>query len=257
MTAAYVALGASYAAVVGGWWFAARVLRGAGIAPASWDGSTAYELRRPWLEVGVALLGAAGVIVVGLIYARGWMPVAAGVLGPLVEAIEQFVIFLPILAVPFLRGHGLHTMLLPADRVLTRLAVGVVLSLLALTVFSLVRAESRGPLDLAWRIAHPRNLGIAVQVFGEDLAIGILLYRMASATSRRWAVVVVAALFALGHVPALLSSGANSAELASLGLDCALGILVGGTLLRSGDVLWFWPVHFSLDMTQFARITGS
>jgi Type II CAAX prenyl endopeptidase Rce1-like len=257
MTASYAALGASYCTVAGGWWLAARMLRGAGAAPSTWDGSTLYELRRPWLEVGVALLGVAGVLAVGQIYSRGWLPKATGDLGPLVDAIEQILIFLPVLVVPFVRGQGLRTMLLPADRTITRLAVGVALALLALTVFSLVRDESCGPLALAGRIAHPRNVGVAVQVLGEDLAIGILLYRVASATSRRWTVVVVAALFALGHVPALLSTGASPSELASLGLDFALGVVMAGTVLRSGDVLWFWPVHFSLDMTQFARITGS
>lgn len=44
----------------------------------------------------------------------------------------------------------------------------------------------------------------------------------------------------------------------SLGLvrDAVLGVLVLGTLIRSGDILWFWPVHVVLDLTQFQRVMG-
>jgi hypothetical protein len=28
-------------------------------------------------------------------------------------------------------------------------------------------------------------------------------------------------------------------------------LVVLGTVWRSADVAWFWPVHFALDMTQF------
>ena len=38
--------------------------------------------------------------------------------------------------------------------------------------------------------------------------------------------------------------------------DAGLGMAVLLVLQRSRDVVWFWVVHFCLDMTQFARITG-
>jgi hypothetical protein len=28
-------------------------------------------------------------------------------------------------------------------------------------------------------------------------------------------------------------------------------------LRRSQDVMWFWWIHFAMDMTQFARISGT
>jgi hypothetical protein len=59
-------------------------------------------------------------------------------------------------------------------------------------------------------------------------------------------------LFALAHIPALISAGATASEFISLLADCGLGILVLGTVWRSRDILWFWLVHFFMDMTQFS-----
>ena len=46
-----------------------------------------------------------------------------------------------------------------------------------------------------------------VQVFLEDLTIAILFVRLASAIGSRWATVIVAVLFAAGHIPAIVSQG--------------------------------------------------
>lgn len=201
-------------------------------------------------------MGAAGVILVGQLWTRGLMLPARGTAAPLVEALNQILIFLPILLVPIVRRQGISTMLLPKDRVLTRMLVGLALAFLALTVYSAIRPGSRGPLEMAAAIVRLQHVDEAVQVLMEDLAIGILLFRFSAAVSRRWVIVLVAGLFVVGHVPALLSAGASVAELSSLGLDFGLGLLLLGTILRSGDVLWFWPIHTVMDLTQFTRVSG-
>ncbi len=251
-----IALLAAYLAIVAGWWIAVRVLAGLSLAPSTWRDSKRIVLPHPWREVGFALVGALLVLGVGQLWTRGWIFTATGALAPLVEALNQFLIFLPILALPCVRRQGLRTMLFPSDRIATRLVVGLALAFLALVVVSIVQENCRSAFAMSAAILHFENASQAVQVLAEDLAIGIFLYRLAAAMSRRWTVVAVAALFALGHVPALLSGGANAAEFASLAFDFVLGLVVIGTVLRSGDVLWFWPIHFALDLTQFSRISG-
>ena len=78
---------------------------------------------------------------------------------------------------------------------------------------------------------------------------------VASAALRRpWLVAaIVAALFAAGHVPGMLASGAGVAELIPLILDAALGVGILLVLNRSADIWWFWCVHFAMDMTQFFK----
>ena len=95
-----------------------------------------------------------------------------------------------------------------------------------------------------------------VQVFLEDLTIAILFVRLARAIDQRWAIVVVACLFAAGHIPAMLSGGATLRILANLLIDASLGVAVISVLMRSRDILWFWFVHYCLDMTQFSSING-
>lgn len=53
---------------------------------------------------------------------------------------------------------------------------------------------------------------------------------------------LVALLFALAHVPALVQSGISASNLGHLILDAALGIGILTVLRRSADVWWFWMV---------------
>jgi len=92
---------------------------------------------------------------------------------------------------------------------------------------------------------------IAVQVLLEDLAIAVIFVRLAAAMSPRWAILLVAALFAAGPLPTLIATGASAREMVGLFREFGLGLLVIGTLWRGADIAWFWPVHFALDMTQF------
>jgi len=87
------------------------------------------------------------------------------------------------------------------------------------------------------------------------VTIGILFVRLACATRRPVLVpVVIAFLFAAGHVPSALADGAGLRELAPLLLDFGLGVGVLLVVARSADVLWFWGMHFAMDMTQFAEL---
>jgi hypothetical protein len=97
----------------------------------------------------------------------------------------------------------------------------------------------------------------AFQVLFEDVAIAILLVRLAAAIGKPAAVMLAASLFAAGHIPSMLAQGASASELVALLRDVTLGLVVLGAVLRSGDILWFWPVHVTMDLTQFARVMGT
>lgn len=255
-TSHYAGLYGAYAAAVVGWWIVSRTVARVGWAPSTWMGSTVYEFPRPWRELLFALLGVVGVLLVGQLWSQGWMLPASGAVAPLIEALNQILIFLPIVLVPIVRRQGSRTALLPKDHIVVRLLVGLVLAFLALSVYSLVRSGSHGALGMVARILHFENLDEVVQVLMEDIAIGIVAYRLAARVGSKWTVVAVAALFALGHVPALVSGGASLAQLGGLVFDFGLGLMLAGTILRSGDILWFWPIHAAMDLTQFTRISG-
>ncbi len=219
--------------------------------PALWPRRSAPQFPRPWAECGWALLGAVGVVVVGQWYNQGWLIPHGGPLEPILDAGNQILIFAPLLAVPVLRRQTWGSVLIVRERLWARLFVGVGLALLAILVFTSVRANGGDWLAVAGRTYAYHNVGLAVQVLLEDIAIAILLVRLAAAVPVALAVLLVASLFAAGHIPTMLAQGASLAELESLALDFGFGVGVAGFLWRSADVAWLWCVHFAMDMMQY------
>ena len=249
----YPSLFAGYASAMIGWWALLAVLRRLDVAPAAWRSSELPTFRRPWLELAMALAAVAGVLAMGTLWSGGRLLPRDASLGPLLETANQFAIFAPMLLLPLLRRQGTVTMLLPREGVLLRLGAGVVLAGGAFAVCALVRGFSFP--GAALRLFRYEHLDEAAQVLFEDLAIGVLLVRLTSMIGVRAAIGAAALLFAAGHVPELLRGGAQPGDLLPLLADAGLGVLVLGTVLRSRDVLWFWPIHFALDMTQFEGVT--
>ena len=246
----YPPLVVSYLIALGGWLLASLLL------PKVWPPGPAPDITKPWREFGFALLGAIGVLVMGQLWTRGIRLPEQGAFGPVLASINQLLIFGPILLVVILRRQPWTSAWLAWPRILWRLLIGIVLATLALTVYSLLRKGAPAPwvlLGRIWRYEHIDNM---VQVFLEDVTIAILFVRLAAAIGKRWATVVVACLFAAGHIPVMISNGVTWMEAAGLLRDAALGVAVILVLQRSRDVVWFWCIHYCLDMTQFAKVGG-
>lgn len=241
----YAALIAAYGTALLGWFVLSRIV------PDVWPSARRVSFERPWLEVGVAILAVVAILAIGQLYLRlGFLP-ETGRTGPVLAALNQIAIFSPIFVVLLLRGDPLDSVWLGVQRWPTRLLAGVALGVLAGLAYVLLRVDADGPVVVAGRIFQYGHLDQAVQVFLEDVAIAFLFVRMAAAIGPRWSVIVVAVLFAVGHVPALLAGGAPAEELSFLIRDAALGTAIILALQRSRDIVWFWPIHFVLDMTQF------
>lgn len=246
----YGALVAGYAAALAGWLVLSRILGGV------WPSARQLSFERPWREVAIALLAAAGILAIGQAYMRlGFLP-ETGPAGPALAAVNQVVIFAPVPLALLLRSHSLDSVWLGRPSWPVRLAAGIALAFLAVGTYTLLRAESNGLVSVAGRIARYDHLDEAVQVLLEDVTIAFLFVRLAAAIGSRWAIVAVAFLFAAGHLPALITRGAEIGEMTLLLRDVALGTGVILVLQRSRDILWFWPIHFALDMTQFRQVVS-
>jgi hypothetical protein len=204
--------------------------------------------------VAWALLGVLGVLTVGQLYTRHLLLPQTGRLAPVIEAVNQLLIFAPILVVPLLRKQGLETLWLPTEQIWARLVVGLVLAALAILAFTLVRADSDSWPQVYQRVYDPRNFGLLVQVGCEDVAIAILAVRFQAAIGRGGTILLVAVLFAAAHAPAMLATGEPTASLARLVLDAGLGVAILAVVQRSADIWWFWCVHFAMDMMQFYAV---
>lgn len=244
----YQGLLAGYAAAMFGWLLIHRFW------PGLWPARRAETWQSPGREFGLAVLAALAVVGVGQLYQRGWLLSGAGNRGALLDNVDQVLIFAPMLLLLALRRQSLATAWLPLDRVWARLAVGLLLAVSALFAFVLAVASPDLWPDLMKSVYQGPNARYALHVLLEDLSIAILFVRAAAALKRPWLVaLIVAFLFAAGHIPGALTDGAGLAELLPLLLDVGLGVFVLLVVSRSADIWWFWCVHFALDMTQFWR----
>jgi hypothetical protein len=246
----YLPLFVAYLFGLGGWFLASRLL------PGTWARKRVEGFEHPWKEFGFALLGVIGILGMGQLWSSGVRLPEQGTLGPLLGSINQVLIFAPILLVILIRRQPSTSAWLPRARITRRLLAGIVLASVAVTAYSILREGADAPWILFGKLWRYENIDKMVQVFLEDLTIAILFVRLASAISNRWATVVVACLFAAGHIPVMVSQGATWLELLGLLRDAGLGLAVIYVLQRSRDVVWFWCIHFCLDMTQFDRISG-
>jgi len=246
----YPPLVVAYLLGLGGW----LVTRG--FVPRLWPDEAAAGFLRPWKEFGIALVGAIGILAVGQLWSGGIRLPEEGAFGPALGAINQGLIFAPILLVLVIRRQSWATAWLPRGRLAMRLLAGLLLSSLAVTTYSLLRAGADAPWVLLGRIWRYEHLDEMAQVFLEDVTVAILFVRLAGAIGGRWTTGIVACLFAAGHIPAMVSQGATWVEVGGLLRDAGLGGAVILVLQRSRDVIWFWCIHFCLDMTQFAGVSG-
>ncbi|MEM6644751.1 MAG: hypothetical protein AAF730_00715 [Bacteroidota bacterium] len=246
----YIALFGAYAVAVGGWFTVHQGwLR--------WPEPPEPTFKHPWREVGYAMLAVVLVLVVGQLFIRGWLlPEPSDAWWePITASLNQMMIFAPMLGLLLVRRHGRASAWLPADRVVQRTALGFALGLAAIAVFLAMHQPGLRYLDVLRDVYAWTNMPHAVQVFLEDLTIAIVFVRLRAGLGTLWTTVLVASLFAAGHIPAMLSGGEPLAEFASLLADAALGAGVFLVLQRSRDILWFWPVHFAMDMMQFYGTT--
>lgn len=249
MTAHMLGLIAAYGAAAVAFALLLWRLPGAGIR--WWPGALGAAPARPRQSLWIALVVIACVPVIGAL-AYGWLRTfERGPWRPVMIAVNQLVIFSPVLLLLARDPRHLRGAMLSWPQFAPRLLVGAALTVVAVVAYSLARPDAASPIGILVRAWHPLQLPHLVQVLLEDLTIGLLLLRVAEAFGARRAVATVAVLFAAGHIPAMLADGASIGELLALTRDVALGGLMGGLLIRSRDIAWFIPLHFTMDMTQY------
>lgn len=237
-------LAVAYATACVLWWAISRVIP-------LWRNPARPTFAHPWREVGFAFLGIVGTIGLGQLWSAGIRLEVEGALNMYAEALNQIIIFTPIMLVPLLRRQGWASAWIHWNAFWLRLSIGIALAFVVLLMFSSLEAGAPPLVDTLRDVSPTRHVHHAVQVLLEDIAIAILFVRVASALGPRRAIAAVALLFAAAHIPAMLANGYAAGDLAGLVRDFGLGIVVLGTVWRSADILWLWPIHYALDMTQF------
>lgn len=207
------------------------------------------DFNKPMLEFIYALIAVVGVLLIGQLFIRGYLFKG----GILAKTLNQVIIFLPIFLLLPIRGHSLETALIPKTGKIKSVCIGFALSILALFIFLGLKGYNLNEMINAFTeiFLNKDNLDELVQVFAEDFAISVLLFRLVTWIGLTKSVVIVATLFAAGHIPAMISYGVELNSFCGLVLDLLLGVMMLRTVYKSGNFMWFWVVHFTMDMTQF------
>lgn len=237
-------LAVGYAVACGLWWATSRVVT-------LWRDPQRPTFAHPWREVGFVALGIVGTLLLGQLWSRGIRFELAGSANTLAESLNQVIIFAPIMLVPLIRRDGWASAWIRWHAILLRVMIGLAFAVIVLLLYSITEIGAPSFGDTLRGVFAPERAHLAVQVLLEDLAIAILFVRLAAAVGHRRAIAAVAFLFAAAHIPAMLASGYQDGDLTGLIRDFGLGIVILGTVWRSADVAWFFPVHYALDMTQF------
>jgi len=227
--------------------------------PDFWPRRTTDGIKRPWIELAVVLVASIAIVFVGTALQHLRLDIKAAWLASLVDIALEIVRFSPLLLALFIMRVGRQSIWISPQRPLAHLCTGLGLAVVALGVFLLLRgAEPVAFCQSVMVELNRRDLhlpALALHVFFEDLAVAVLAARLLAVCRSVFLVAaLVASLFAAGHIPALVTEGISMTEIASLTLDALLGTAVLLAIVRTRDILWFWPVHFVMDMTQFGRV---
>ncbi len=230
-----------------GWWAALAAWLGlARLLPWLWPEPGPADIQRPWRSLIWVLAGLAATLGLSRLHAHGFMLVVPGIAGAVAAAVEQLIIFAPVLLVPHWLDER-ETRWLPRGRIWLRVLIGLALAELALLAY----AAPHG-LDAWWAATaetfDPWNWPYLVRVFCQDVAVAILFLRLRAVMGHEWAVALIAAGFAVAQLPAM---GAIDGEaLVRLVIDGGLGAVVLVIAARSADLWWFVWVHFAMDTMQ-------
>lgn len=214
-----------------------------------WTNEKEIKFEKPGLEFAFALIAVIFILAIGQLYVRDFLIPHDG--NRVVDAINQLLIFSPVLILIMIRKQSLETIWLPTSNILLRLAIGLVIAIFSLLVYWLVRNNASAYGAMLVNIYHPQNISHLVQVFMEDITIALIFVRLAAWIGSKRAIIIVAILFAAGHIPSLLSNGFAITELGSLFLDSLIGVVVLTAISKSKDIWWFFMLHFALDMSQY------
>lgn len=219
--------------------------------PLIWSNNISLTFKNPLFEFILSILSVVLIILLGQLYNYNLLIPDRGII--YLNAINQLIIFSPSILLVLIRRQSPKTIWLPKNNILLRILSGFGITACSFLVYWFSR-NYYGDYSFTstfLNIFHHQNLSFAVQIFMEDVTIALIFVRLQAWIGRRYSIIIVAILFAVGHIPTMIFNGADIVGLSTLLLDSFLGIIVLLTLSKSRDISWFFILHFTMDMTQF------
>jgi len=243
MDSHYISLVSGYSSVVGLWFLLNYKF------PSIWKEAEKIDFKKPFLEFIFALLTVLVILLIGQLYIQGLLIKSNG--NDFLDALNQFIIFSPVFFLLLIRKQSVKTVWLSKTNIVIHLFLGLLLAFFGILIYWLTRSDSNNFTNIIINIYNYKNISHLVQVFMEDITIALVFVRLSAWIGNKRSIILVSVLFAVSHIPSFIAEGASLMQLSSLFLDTFIGVIVFFALSRSRDILWFFMVHFAMDMTQF------
>jgi hypothetical protein len=204
----------------------------------------------PYWDLLLVFAAAGGIFLLGSVYRAGWLlpagPSAAGRIGWL---LDNCVIFAPIAMVLAARRQSPRTIFLSSTRLPEKLLLGLVLGVVAISIYSGLRRELHLVPGYLTAAVEPDNLVDFFPVFLEGVALAFAYVRLRWVVGAPAAILIPSLLFAAAHVPGSIESGDGAGHIAAFFVfNTALPAAVLWTVARSRDVVWLGLVHYLMDI---------
>lgn len=206
---------------------------------------------KKYVELIWTLMGAVGVIVIGRIYAAGYLiPKAPGsAINNLIWPLNNMLIYGPIFLVVLLRKQPMSVLFLSPKGILKKLLFGAIATVLAVMTFLILRNELvRVPEIIATSVTLSA-LSNFPAVFLEGVALAFIYIRLKWSFGTWTAILAPSLLFAAAHVPGSVAEGDSLFHIIVFFMTTSfISTFVLYTMDKSRDVIWLGVVHYFLDV---------
>jgi hypothetical protein len=208
------------------------------------------ESDHPYWDLLLVFVAAAGVFLLGHLYRAGWLlPAGPGAAGRIGWLLDNCIIFSPLAIVLAARRQGPRTVFLSPTRLPEKLFLGLVLGVIAISIYSGLRRELNHVPGYLVAALELDKLVDFFPIFLEGVALAFGYVRLRWVVGTPAAIVIPSLLFAAAHVPGSLQSGDSAGHIAAFfAFNTALPAAILWTAARSRDVVWLGVVHYLMDV---------
>ncbi|WP_462252643.1 CPBP family glutamic-type intramembrane protease [Ekhidna sp.] len=217
----------------------------------SWDIEPIRSSKKPWLDLGLGLLAAVMILLIGQVYSAGYLiPNSKNeILRYLTWPLNNIIIFSPIAITLFVRAHSSNTVFLSTKQLGYKLLFGLISSLVGVFIFLVLRGELNRMNEIMTHAIDPSTLTNFPAIFFENVAVAFLFVRLKWVAGIKWAIAIPAILFAFAHVPGSIAEGDPIGHIITFFLlTGSLTTVILYTAYRSRDIFWLGIVHYLMDV---------
>ena len=162
---------------------------------------------------------------------------------------NTLIIYSPIAVALWAQRQPASAVLLSRTALGRKLVTGLLLAVLAVTVYLGLRGELGLMATTAARCVEGRSLAHFLPVFLEGVAVAFLWTRLRAAVGPVPSLLIPCLLFAAAHVPRAIEERQSVATIAAFFVfNTMLPLAILATVARSRDVVWVGVVHWFMDV---------